>query len=399
MTEEILSRLYKLRQETGFGRRRLADALSQEFGVRISQKQVRRALERMPEYEVSSQVESDIAEERLRLQASHYKSLYESLKRRTAQTELLSETIREAAASLPPLPPLTHTPVPPGQSSEEFVLLLSDQQLGQHTDPEETGGLGDYSIEIFHRYLQTLTDKVLDIWNLQRRPRKLHVWFLGDTVDGDAIFPGHQLHIEASVVEQVLVGAEAFSQFIQALKQHIPEISVMGIVGNHGRIGKKGERKPWESFDYLTYQFMQERLREVQGITWDIPKAWFSIQNVLGWNFLCVHGDDIRAWNGIPFYGADRADARWTKLLASKGAYYQYFVLAHHHQPAIWDSVGGEKIMNGPWPNGSQFSFKALNVGTRPSQYLFGVHRDIGRSWSYKLYLDSAPPKTLAPTN
>ena len=109
---------------------------------------------------------------------------------------------------------------------------------------------------------------------------------------------------------------------------------------------------------------------------------------IFDWHFLLTHGETIKSWNAIPYYGFDRADARWTKLLQARGQKFDYFLIGHHHNQAQIDSPVGEKIVNGCWPGGSQYSLKSLNTANRPSQLLFGIHPRHGITWRYKVNLE-----------
>ena len=67
--------------------------------------------------------------------------------------------------------------------------------------------------------------------------------------------------------------------------------------------------------------------------------------------------------------------------------------LGHHHQAASIDSPHGERIMNGSWPGGSNFSINQLQVGNQPKQVLMGLHPERGRTFQYSIYLQKGRPK------
>jgi hypothetical protein len=123
-------------------------------------------------------------------------------------------------------------------------------------------------------------------------------------------------------------------------------------------------------------------------IEWVVPKSNWCIADICGHNFLLLHGDTIKGWNGLPYYGIDRADSRLKNMLASKGQYFRYMCLGHHHNPADIDSPSGEKILNGTMVGGSDFSINILHTSSRPSQWYFGVQPKKGITWRYKILLD-----------
>jgi len=301
------------------------------------------------------------------------------------------EAIRDAVQAMPPLElPPVHT-IHSRYPDEEACLIISDSHVGERVTLEETGGLGEYNLEIFRRRARNLTRSVREIRSIEgmaRNIRRLHVWFLGDIVDNEVIFPGHKDHIETDVVSQVFEATREFVPMLTELQKDFEEVRCVGLVGNHGRTGRKGEAKTHVSFDYLTYKFLEAYTASQPRISWEIPQAWWHIANVQGHNFLLLHGDDIKAWNGIPFYGVQRADGRYTKLMGSQQITYEYMAIGHFHNPAEIDSVGGELLINGAWPGVSMFSLKTLNTMSLPSQFLFGVSRRRGVTWRYKVALD-----------
>jgi len=55
---------------------------------------------------------------------------------------------------------------------------------------------------------------------------------------------------------------------------------------------------------------------------------------------LLLHGEDIKGWMNIPFYGLERSDARYKEMLHDFGISYDYYHCGHHHQSVqIRDAV------------------------------------------------------------
>ena len=335
-----------------------------------------------------------IEQEKAKLQRQHEQRVLQQLVKERGRTELMCDAVREAIAVLPPFPIPEFKPIDSEYDDEDAVLLISDCQIGQVVDPEETGGLGEYNLEVFKQRRRALTKsvrKIVKIHSNAYNVRRLFVPFLGDIVENDIIFRGQKDYVDADVVSQVFVAADEFCSMLTELVQDFEEIHVIGIGGNHGRTGRKGENRTWVNWDYIAYKFMEERLRNQARIKFYIPKSWWTLLEVRGHSFLLLHGDDIRAWNSLPYYGIDRADARWTKMLQVNQLSYEYMLIGHHHNSATIDSPVGEKIVNGCWPGGSQYSLKQLNTSSKPSQWFFGVHERRGISWRYKIDLVAGP--------
>ena len=338
-------------------------------------------------------VEERIADEARLLREKNDADTMKRLLRDRAGEELFAEVLREAASRLR-FPPLTINPPtqPKGDfPEEEAVIVLSDMHIGSDVDEEETGGLGGYNLAVFQERLQTLEDAVREILAIHRRAypiRRLRVFGIGDWIDGQSIFKGHAHHIQVDITEQMLIAVHSIGEMLIRLLDSVDEIKVLILGGNHGRFGMKGEAKDHTNMDRVVGMWMRDLTQNHPRITYRIPKSWWAIEEVLGWRFLCTHGEDIKSWNSIPYYGIDRADARYTKLMGANEMPYHYFVVGHFHNAADIDAVGGEKIVNGAWPGASPFSLKVLQTASRPSQMFFGVSPKKGITWRYRLYLD-----------
>jgi len=67
---------------------------------------------------------------------------------------------------------------------------------------------------------------------------------------------------------------------------------------------------------------------------------------------------------------------------------FDYIVMGHHHQAIQWDRPWGERIVNGSFSSGNPFAAKRLQLATRPTQLMFGVHPEQGVSFRYLIRLD-----------
>lgn len=358
--------------------------------------------------------------------------------RRAAQVSALIEAIHEAAAMLEPMRIELPQPPPPDEhewSEEEVVLLISDVHAGSYVDTRVTGGIGGYSTEHFDRYVETLKEKVRTIARIHRKAvpiRKCHLWFLGDIVDNEGMRESAKLHVDKKLVDAFFYAAQKLAEFIIELAAQFESLEVTGVIGNHGRIGKRDHEWLMNNFDYFIYQFIAERVKAALGdgsadrVHFDIPYSFWTVRRVLGWRFFLTHGDTILSWLGIPYYGINRAESQWQGILKQEAMSasedraallrrlesiyrdvkdgvkdyhdvlseftqgFEYLVLGHFHRPANWQNPGAEIIMNGAWQGATEYSLRKLKVAIRPSQTMFGVHREVGVTWLRRIYLDKA---------
>lgn len=305
--------------------------------------------------------------------------------------DVLAEAVRETK---PPRPPTKTRPVKAGckNNPEDMVLLISDCQIGESYGIEETGGICEYGISIFEERLEFLKkslEKIINI-HLQNTPcQNYRVFLLGDIIDGAQIHKGQQRVLEIHAAKQVVYAANKLIEFFMWLADITNwDIKIYGVVGNHGRLGKKGEEAPTNNLEYILYHYIKDMLTEWGNIIVQPSETWFQLIQIGKNRIYGVHGDDFRSWMGIPFYGAMRSESRTERLVG----YFDYFCVGHHHQEAVFDKV----IMNGCWPGGSEYSARGMQVATIPSQKLFAVHPERGKTWERSVYLvDPKTPKNI----
>lgn len=302
-------------------------------------------------------------------------------------------------AALPPVRPLRLV-FPKDQSKEEMVLVISDVQAGQVVNAKEMGGLGNFNSNVLIQEIDNLQEAVLRIRRYHPNVRKIHVPFVGDIVEGNTIYQGQLRSVDANVIEQVIFCVEHFARMLHFLCHLFDEVECYGVIGNHGRIGLKGELSPMANFDYLIYKWLEERLRTVKQVKWAIPDTWWQIMPVLGWRFLLVHGDNAgSSYGSIPYYAVTRHATKYQNLFRTMkridfpaevgnigvpqeiGDGFDVMICGHFSTAAILNTPGGLVIMNGSFPGGTELSLKSMQLGDIPSQTLFAVHQKWGVTW------------------
>lgn len=310
-----------------------------------------------------------------------------SLTKRQTFYEMMGEKIIDAVRQIPKLPPVRvpRITLPKSLSEEEVVLVISDVQAGLMTSNRETGGLGEFNTAVLLDQIEYLRESVEDIMRYYPNVKKLHVWFNGDIVEGQTIFDGQVRETEINVIEQVFFCVEHFARLLHRLAARFEKIECGGVVGNHGRIGRKGELSPMTNFDYLVYKWLAERTATVPNIAWTIPETWWQVHEVQKYRFLCVHGDDTGqgTW-GIPFYAVARHKHKYQEMLRRSGlAPIDYMIVGHHSEKAQFQDI----ICAGSWPGGTEFSIKRMQALDIPTAPFFGVHKSHGVTWRRDIQL------------
>lgn len=315
-----------------------------------------------------------------------------------ARAEDVERILREAVeAAVAPIPrdrsgrkPYS---APKSKTEPELVMLeLSDLQIGQVVRPDEVAGLNTYDTGVFCERLDLLVRKVLALTEIERNGRPIHhlvVNILGDIVEGEAVFPGQAFEIDVDGLQQVLLAVDRLAGAIATFAQHFERVSCYCVAGNHGRVGRKGQHSQRLNLDRLAYVMLQRALAEHDNVWFAISDgALLAYECPTGTTHVLMHGDQVRSWNGVPYYAMDRAASRVSDLLLRR---VRYLHLGHHHAAAQVPGVACERILNGSFVGTSNFSANRLLVGDVPRQWFYGIDSAGERTWTYDIRLADRP--------
>jgi len=365
----------------GMGRR----LISRELG--ISEWRVRKILEENPGRTPVSPTEKlrnqiDLAE-------------YRKLKKQKTFFEIVGEDLLRAVKTIPPkAPPRDVLRYKRKFEPEEMGLLFSDSHIGLNVDQRESGGLGSYNVDIFLERLAFLKVSLRQIFeiHLGNTPYPaINVFFLGDIVDGAAIYPGHARQVDMHAMDQVVEAINSIGELISWLAGLYPwTVNCHCVVGNHGRMGKKGEESPLNNLDFLIFRMLERELAEHNNVRFNISRSWWMIVERMGHRFYCAHGDDVRSWMGVPYYGLERFLSRVQQMVGHFDADFDYILAGHFHRPADI----GKILLNGAWPGGTEYSIKQLQTAVAPVQKLFSIHPTFGITWERNIQLQDPAKRT-----
>jgi len=345
---------------------------------------------------VPAQVARDRQRKRLESQLSILQRKYRAAIDDANFQEAILKCVEEQIVTLPILKRPRRAKLSTAKVSETAGLLLSCLHIGEVVDEEETAGFGKYDFDLFSARMKLLAKKVINIsqnilsgYNL----KKLVVGGLGDWVSG-TIHDELVETAEGTVIEWTFCGALVMAQFLQELLQYFEEIELICVIGNHGRMTKKPRfKRRYVNWDYVLYNTLALMMKDEPRISFHLPKSFFTVRDIEGWKFLFLHGDNIKAWQGYPFYGVDRAVYKIKELLGSRQEYIDYAVLAHFHQQLSFDRVHGEVFVNGSLKGGDEFALGRLFTSAQPKQLFFGIHKDEGVTWRFPLNPFKADPE------
>lgn len=326
-----------------------------------------------------------ISEAARRLREAHEQQRHRLYTETAARLDILLSHIEQAISALPPVevkPPLF--PTNKRRSPMSLVVHLSDWHYGEVVDPQEIMTLNAYDPEIAARRVYQLEKLILTAVDVIGRAHPIpecRILLLGDMVSG-AIHSELVETNDLTLYEQWAQLALLLAQFVLRLASKFEVVQIDGVPGNHGRTTQKpSAKRAYVNWDYLTYQTLALMLANQPNVRCNFPRSPIASTEIRGHTYLLWHGDSIKSWAGIPFYGIERAIARVRELMQVKGIQFHYAAIGHFHNTAGIDRAVGEVLMNGSLKGGDEYSVNKLFTYAKPTQLLYFMHEEHGKTW------------------
>jgi len=278
-----------------------------------------------------------------------------------------------------------------------LVVHLSDFQYGEFVDPDQVMGLNSYDCEIAARRIYQLEQLILtslDVIGRAHPVPTLRLLLLGDMVSG-AIHNELAETNDANLYEQWAQLSLLLAQFVLRLAARFEQVVIEGVPGNHGRTTiRPGAKDRFVNWDYLMYQTLSLMLMNQGNVTCDFPRSPLMTTEIEGHTYLLFHGDEIKSWQGIPWYGIERSIARLRELMQARSVNFEYAALGHMHNWAELERAVGQIMINGSLVGGSEYGIGRLFSTCPPTQALYFMHREHGKTWELRndlSYGDNTP--------
>lgn len=331
--------------------------------------------------------------------------LARELKAATVDRGLLQALVDEMEAIVTPLDPLPEAQdfrKPEADIVEEHLVMhVSDQHGDEVVEAHKVGGIEHFDFPIFlcraEKYVDTILDFTQNKLSNYRFP-VLHVLQYGDQTSGE-IHGGKERSYYRNMFRNSLAIGQTNALMIRDLAPYFKTIKVLNLPGNHGRRSiKKDYDNPWDNWDYLCSEVARMQCSHLKNVEFLIPDCFSVNYEINGHGFNIQHGDDIKSWNGIPWYGIERKTRRMVALQNSLGQQVKYFVMGHFHALSSMADLTGETIINGAWVGTSAYSYESFSGYRDPMQLIHGVSPKHGISWRLPVKLKDVEREKVGPT-
>lgn len=345
---------------------------------------------------------------RMATMSSEHQRMKRQLKMTTHEHGIFESLVSEMKAHVSPLeglPPDFNVRKPAGKIEEHLVIHLSDEHADEVVEPHKVGGVEKFDFPIALCRAEKYVDEIVEFTkkNLNNYHFPvLHILSYGDHSNGEIHDAASRSYYRNMFKNSLSIG-QMQALMIRDLAKHFPKVKVYCVPGNHGRRTRKKEHDGAKNnWDYLISETANLLLKDIKNVEFAIPDCFCIIVDINGHAFCISHGDDIKSWNSIPWYGMERKTRRLTSLHNTHGQHIKYFVFGHFHSCSSIQDLDGETIINGAWVASDPYVYNAFSGFREPTQLIHGVHKKHGITWRLPIKLrdearEAAGPKRYHP--
>ena len=220
------------------------------------------------------------------------------------------------------------------------AIHCTDWHIGSVQDASEIEGFGEYSPEIAQQRVQNLSERTMKWIETHRASYTIDELVLlvtGDLISGDIHEELKVTNAFPSPVQAVRAGL-MLSELVAGYAPHFPTVRVEFIVAdNHSRLTKKPQAKEagFNSFNYIVGYISQLLLGAHTNVKFNLWPMIEKSVDIKGCRYLCLHGNAIKGWAGIPYYGVQRQVGKEAehRMNMPESVHFDKLLLGHFHVP------------------------------------------------------------------
>ena len=265
---------------------------------------------------------------------------------------------------------------------ETQVVNYGDHHAGEITT--------SFNADVYRDRVEKITESVIKIKHLHQQMypiTNLVINVLGDMVHGENPKQGAKVEsIELGANNQIYkLAIPTLKKSILNFREEYKTITINCVPGNHGKYSREAPSST--NWDLILYQSLASELHGIDGIRISLPETFYQLVDIEGWRFILFHGHQVMTYQGIPFAGLKRKVLSWYITLGG----FQYALCGHWHEAHnINLSSETELFINGALPSDDPYALEIIGTSSAPKQWTFGVHPEMGVTWRYPLFADTA---------
>ncbi len=303
----------------------------------------------------------------------------------------MGNNINKPPPNPPPKPPEPEIKIPP------IKINKYQSRTGKKPDPEtQVLFIGDwhegeitptYNPKVAEKRIDTLFNSTMIVNEVHRKSMPIDdlvIICLGDMVHGENPYQGAKIEsVDSGAVNQIYeLALPHLLSLVCSFRENFKTVKLYGVWGNHGRCSRESPHTSnWDNALYKTLL----KAKKPDGIEVYPPTDFYQMVNVQGFKFFCYHGDQVKVYNGIPYFAQRRKLMSWYITYGG----FTYAVQGHIHEDNIFSvSARTTLFCNGSLVSDDPFALETMGVSTIPVQRTCGVHHKYGVTWTNRIYPD-----------
>lgn len=298
-------------------------------------------------------------------------------------------------------PPKWIKPLPKhkGKNVSVPILMVSDEQVGEHVVANEIEGINHYDHNVYVQRHDLCAQKLVEIsehhMGGQKFPMAI-IAFLGDAINGEIHAELAETNSLQSVPSAALV-VETRRNAINLWLKHFERLLVIVIPGNHGRTTIKPRFKRYTKMNYETLigWWLASLFASNDRVKIVVPESGDYHMMLWGRGLFFTHGDRLGGLtgkgSGMGFAGPVLPIIRGSKNVreqqASFGRRIDYIHIGHWHERG----EAGGTFFNGSMAGYNEYAHGLRYRAAPAEQWLYYMNEEYGPTARWPIFLSKQP--------
>lgn len=311
----------------------------------------------------------------LRTEIKSLRGQIQNLRKQIGEKEEFSQLVCASVAACEPFSKRIYVSPKRKEKSVIPVIKLSDFHIGEVVQAKETEGFNAFNWEIAQARIFSIIDGFLKWVDIQRTAYQIDecaIFCEGDLVSGDIHYE-LQVTNEFPLPEQTAKAGLLLGEIFKIVSPRFKKVTVYMVgADNHGRLQKKpqAKQKTTNNMSFLVHALARAYVEKCKNIHFIESNGIKLLANINGLKILSEHGDTVKGWSGLPFYGFQRIVGKESRRRMNTEKGFHVWSIGHFHVPSfIEDTI----LVNGSLSGTSEFDHSQGRYA-KPCQLAYMIH-------------------------
>jgi hypothetical protein len=244
------------------------------------------------------------------------------------------------------------------KGSSTLVIPRCDDHFGVKVQGRSINS--KYSTPIARKRVNTIVNDAIEKSRERGDVENVVVPFLGDIIDGENVYPGHEVNLRDFMNEQIKKATSVYLNQIEKLSEEFEHVKIPYCPGNHANIGTISNAD-----DIIYNQIeMGVELLDIENVSFVRNNSAYVEFDIRGYKAYGRHGDDA-----LEHASTSSGDDRWMNWKEEVDFDLAYH--GHHHQLRMEPVGHGQVFQCGTLVPPSLFVNKIGSTGVPRAMYHF----------------------------